>query len=107
MTRQEAFRANERTVEELGTPSANLTGDETEIIELACECLDQKCRARISLSLGEYADVRATPEDFAVVGGHEQPPRDEVVNVSSGFLTVEDQDLVPPHLRWANFANPS
>jgi hypothetical protein len=104
VTREEAFRTNERAIEELG---ALTTSDDREPIEIACECLDPSCEVRISLTRGEYALLRATPEDFAVAEGHEQPPRDEVVDVAPGFLTVEDQETVPPHLRSANIANPS
>jgi hypothetical protein len=106
VTRREAFDRNERTVHDSAGLRENLTGDETQSVRIACECLDAACAAEILLTLGEYVLLRTTPEDFAVAPGHERPPRDTVVDVSPNYLTVEDQDLVPPHLRWKHFANP-
>jgi hypothetical protein len=52
-----------------------------------CECEDETCTGVLRLSAREYESVRADPNWFAVLPGHERPT-DEVISRSEHFLIV-------------------
>jgi hypothetical protein len=66
MQAEDVFRtANDRIADkgrELGWRDA---------IPFVCECSDARCFARIELTLAAYEDVRAHPQRYLVVPGHE------------------------------------
>ena len=41
------------------------------LLPFICECGDERCTRVITLTLGEYDDLRARPSVYAVVPGHE------------------------------------
>ena len=53
-----------------------------------CECDDPRCKAIISLSIGEYEAVRSKPTQFVVVPGHDSEP-DRIVEEHEGFNLIE------------------
>jgi hypothetical protein len=72
---QELFRqVNERIAEltaGLGEPGERL---------FVCECGDGACSKPLELSAADYRDVRAHPDRFVVLAGHELPDLDRVVD---------------------------
>lgn len=64
-------------------------GGEEKLIFL-CECGQETCFERISLTRSEYEAVRSEPARFAVAPGHEDLTAGEVVvSESSGHSVVE------------------
>jgi hypothetical protein len=55
-------KLNERIIE--------LEGERSEY-DLVCECRDDACTRVMHLTADEYTDVRARPDAYAVVAGHE------------------------------------
>jgi hypothetical protein len=58
-------------------------------VEFVCECSREGCFDLIALTLEEYAEVRAVPERFFVVPGHESPEFERVVERNDRYLVVE------------------
>jgi hypothetical protein len=69
-----------------GRPQHDGTADQ---IELACECDDEACPARIVLSPDEYAFLRTVPGYYAVSPGHVNPEDHIIVGDADRFLIVE------------------
>jgi hypothetical protein len=60
-----------------------------EALEFVCECADETCVERVSLTPSQYDDLRAIPARFVVVPGHEATPLVErVVFRSPEFVIV-------------------
>ena len=61
----------------------------SEPVAFICECSDETCVEKVSLSLDQYDEMRALPARFAVMPGHEATPLVErVVFRSPGFVLV-------------------
>jgi hypothetical protein len=56
--------------------------------EFLCECGDAECTQPMLLSLREYEELRAEPDRFAVLPGHEELDVEEVVERREGYLVV-------------------
>ena len=65
------FRAINDRIRELADRFESVASQELAFI---CECADETCVERISLSPAQYDDVRAIPARFVVVRGHEATP---------------------------------
>ncbi len=68
-----------------------------ERIPFLCECPVSSCTEVLRLTMAEYSDVRAHPDHFFTVPGHEQADAavGHVVSREDGYVVVEkDQDLV-------------
>ena len=60
-----------------------------EPVPFICECSDETCVAKVSLTLEQYDELRALPARFVVVPGHEASPLIErVVFRNDGFVVV-------------------
>jgi hypothetical protein len=67
-----------------------------ERIPFLCECPVSSCTEVLRLTMAEYSDVRAHPDHFFTVPGHEQADAavGHVVSREDGYVVVEkDQDL--------------
>ena len=53
-----------------------------------CECARLGCSEQIRAPLGVYADVRAVPDAYLVVSGHEDPAGDEIIAGHGDYLIV-------------------
>lgn len=53
-----------------------------------CECLDTECREEVQMTLGEYEQVRAHPNHFAVLRGHEEEAVEQIVEEHENYLVV-------------------
>jgi hypothetical protein len=80
------FRAINDRIRELAIRFDQLAGEDLAFI---CECADETCVERVSLSVSQYDDLRAIPARFVVVPGHEATPLVErVIFRSSEFVIV-------------------
>jgi hypothetical protein len=59
------------------------------MLEIFCECGSADCVAKITLSLAEYEEVRAHPEQFLIAPGHEIPEVEDVVERRTAYWVVE------------------
>jgi hypothetical protein len=57
--------------------------------EFVCECPDEACTDRITLSIGEYERLRANPRQFVVLPGHEAVTIERVVADRGSYRVVE------------------
>ncbi len=54
-----------------------------------CECRNPDCTRMIDITLAEYEAVRARGERFAMIGGHEDPAIERIVDRNERFLVAE------------------
>jgi hypothetical protein len=54
-----------------------------------CECADLACTETISLSLGEYEQIRSSPVRFPVALGHAYPEFENTVEENDRYLVVQ------------------
>jgi hypothetical protein len=57
-------------------------------LDLACECMDETCTQRVTLTVAEYEAIRADSNSFFVIPGHEVPEVEEVVREEDRYLVV-------------------
>jgi hypothetical protein len=79
---------NERVQEVVTTMALALPS----ALEIFCECGSADCVAKITLRLAEYEAVRAHPERFFIVAGHEIPDVEDVVEQRTGYWVVEKHE---------------
>jgi hypothetical protein len=53
-----------------------------------CECANERCEERVSLTREEYERVRSDANRFFVVRGHELPGVEQVTASVDGYLVV-------------------
>jgi hypothetical protein len=60
-------------------------------VPFTCECADPTCREILMLSTREYERVRAYPNRFVLVAGHEdaEAPHERIVESERGYAIVE------------------
>ena len=76
------FRSVNERVKEVVQPGPN------EEIDFLCECGDDSCIEKITLTRVEYESVRVEGAQFAIVAGHEIPTIESVVRRADRFLVV-------------------
>ena len=80
------FRSINERIRELAT---RFDEGETATLAFVCECADETCVERVTLTTRQYDDVRAIPARFVVIPGHEVTPLVErVVYRSEEFVVV-------------------
>jgi hypothetical protein len=80
------FRAVNDRIREL---AARFDQAAAEPLAFVCECADETCVERLTLTVEQYDDVRAIPARFVVLPGHEATPLVErVVYRSDDFAIV-------------------
>ena len=57
-------------------------------LDLICECGDENCMERISMTNDEYEELRSDPRQFAVFPGHEYGDIEDVVDRRRGYDVV-------------------
>ena len=68
-------------------------------VDFVCECGQVDGAQGGSLTLSEYATVRASSTDFAVVPGHHIGDVEDVVDVNERFARVRKHPDTAPHVR--------
>jgi hypothetical protein len=58
-------------------------------IEFLCECADYTCSESTPLTLEEYERVRAHPDWFVLIPGHEAASVERIVETNDRYLIVE------------------
>jgi hypothetical protein len=99
--REERKGLNEAVFREVNERIENLaeTFDlKSEQLDLVCECADASCVERISMSHGEYEQLRSDPHLFAVYPGHEQTDVDRVVDRLERYHVVEKLEGAPARI---------
>ena len=78
------FRSVNERVEEVVQPGPN------EEIDFLCECGDDNCVEKVTLTRRDYEQVRQDGAQFAVIPGHEIPEIENVIMRGEGdrFLVV-------------------
>jgi hypothetical protein len=57
--------------------------------QFICECSRFRCVDRVTLTLGEYAEVRAEDMHFVIVPGHLDPDIERIVRRTEEYAVVE------------------
>ena len=57
--------------------------------EVVCECSDASCTGRMTVTMGEYTDVRSDPRRFLVLPGHQREGVERVVEEHADYLVIE------------------
>jgi hypothetical protein len=57
-------------------------------IDLACECIDEACTQRVTMTVREYEAVRSDSNTFFVKPGHDVPEVEEVVREEANYVVV-------------------
>ena len=70
--------------------------------EFLCECGDAGCVESVSLSTGQYEEVRRDPARFFIRPGHEVPDIEDVVEEADGFLVVAKRQGTPAEIAEEN-----
>jgi hypothetical protein len=65
----------------------DLAADQPEI-DLACECIDEACTQRVTMTVREYESVRSDSNTFFVKPGHDVPEVEEVVREETNYVVV-------------------
>jgi hypothetical protein len=58
-------------------------------VDFVCECADDQCMERITVTLAEYEDLRRFPTHFFVKPGHVFREFERVVQETAGYTVVE------------------
>ncbi len=64
-------------------------GEEDSLVAFRCECASLECDQLLELTPNEYERVRADPRRFLLVGGHELPDVETVVETYERYVVVE------------------
>ena len=57
-------------------------------IDLACECMDEACTERVTMTVKEYEAVRSHGNAFLVKPGHNVPDVEETVRTEPNYIVV-------------------
>ena len=100
-SREERIGLNEAVFREVNERIEDLaeTFDlRTQSLDLICECGDAACVERISMTHGEYKELRSDAHQFAVHPGHEYPDVESVVARLKGYDVVRKGRGVPAQI---------
>lgn len=69
--------------------------DTKKAIRFCCECADENCRERITISLNDYAKIHKSSNRFVIIPGHVVVAIERVVIKKPNYEVVE-KFIVPP-----------
>jgi hypothetical protein len=58
-------------------------------VPFLCECPDADCLGRVDLTLAQYAQVRANPDRFVILPGHQLTEGERIVEDGYDFQVVQ------------------
>lgn len=67
-------------------------GEDAAPVGFRCECARLGCNLLLELTLAEYERVRSNPRRFFMIGGHELPAVERVIERRPGYVIVEKYD---------------
>jgi hypothetical protein len=100
-SREERIGLNEAVFREVNERIENLaeTFDlKTQALDLICECGDDACVERLTMSRAEYEELRSDAHQFAVHPGHEYPDVETVVARLKGYDVVRKNRGAPEQI---------
>jgi hypothetical protein len=77
-------------------------GELTNRMELVCECADPGCAERITMTVREYEELRADPEQFVIAPGHAALDIEDVVKRRKGWEIVRKRPGGPAEIARAS-----
>lgn len=72
----------------------NVEQFEAEPLDFYCECSDQHCLEKIKISAKQFNDIHNRPDQFVVLGGHEQLDIEDVIAKEHGYTVVQKHVFV-------------
>lgn len=63
------------------------------LLDFHCECSDEECRSRVSITLEAYEELHDSPAKFVITKGHQEPAVEKVLKVIGGISVVEKYAL--------------
>jgi hypothetical protein len=100
-SREERIGLNEAVFREVNERIEDLAegfGLASQPLDLVCECGDASCRERITMTHGEYEELRSDSHRFAVYPGHESVGLEQVVDRREGYDIVQKELGVPEQI---------
>jgi hypothetical protein len=85
------FREVNERIEDVNRAFATIT----DVLEVVCECGNENCVEKLTLTIEEYERVRADPAAFVVVPGHESPDLEVVVGGGDAFNVTRKRAGAP------------
>jgi hypothetical protein len=73
-------------------------GTVTDTFSIICECGDAACTDQITIDVGDYERLRRDPTRFVLVGGHEDPAVETIVEDHSNYAVVRKHEGEPAAL---------
>jgi hypothetical protein len=62
-------------------------------LDLVCECADSSCTGTVRLRVDEFGSIDRVQNAFLVIGGHEDPKVEDVVDSRDGYVIVRKRNL--------------
>ncbi len=73
--------------------------DDTMPLEFLCECSDENCLKRLTLTLSEYNKARKISDKcFVIAKGHDVADIEDVVETHDTYLVVVKHEALPRHV---------
>jgi hypothetical protein len=66
---------------------------EQQAVAFLCECADDQCAERITLTVSRYDELHHRRDDFILRPGHQGKDVERVVDSETGYLVVRKIDL--------------
>jgi hypothetical protein len=88
------FRQVNERLKELGE-GFSLVSEQADFV---CECGRASCAAPIRMTLADYERIRAQPELFIIVPGHETTEVESVVETGPGYEVVRKREGAPAQI---------
>jgi hypothetical protein len=67
----------------------------TEPLHFYCECADENCAKRVTITPQKYQDIHKNRRRFVIAPGHEVTSVEKVIQVTSDYTVVE-KNVQPP-----------
>jgi hypothetical protein len=83
---QALFRSVNEQIEVANERFSAILGER---VDFVCECADDVCMERITITLDQYEDLRRFPTHFVVKPGHVYREVERVVEEINGYVVVE------------------
>ena len=71
------------------------TGKLTSVFRFYCECSNQSCREKITMTPAQYKAAQKTNRQFVVLPGHENPKIEKVTKSTACFYKIEKFGEMP------------
>jgi len=85
--RRERAAKNQSLFREVNERIEHRAGDAS-FTTFICECCDPQCDASVALTLQEYEEIRADPNRFLVLPGHDVAEVEEIVEANDRYVIV-------------------